>query len=149
MNEISEVYNYLIDLFDNNNLVNTISIVPTIEMDNNKENIYPLVNIDYKGQKPDEQVLILDFEITIVQQRNTGVIKTDSKLLDNTNYIDNLNETNAIAMRFINVIESQNNSFNIELDSLTKLTPLKLWRNSLDGHQFTISVSIPNKGQSC
>ena len=39
MNEITKVYDYVINLFNSNELVNTISIVPTIEIDNNKENI--------------------------------------------------------------------------------------------------------------
>jgi hypothetical protein len=47
MNEIQIVYDWLIDHFSTNELVNTVSIVPTIELDQNKENIYPLVNIDY------------------------------------------------------------------------------------------------------
>jgi hypothetical protein len=34
-----------------NELVNTVSIVPTIELDQNKENIYPLVNIDFINKK--------------------------------------------------------------------------------------------------
>ena len=46
MNEISILNNWIISEFDKNNLVNTISIVPTIQMDANKENVYPLVNID-------------------------------------------------------------------------------------------------------
>ena len=150
MNEISKIYDYVIELFNSNNLVNTISIVPTIEMDNNKENIYQLVNVDLTNTTIDEQIVIADFEITIVQQRNTTSIKTDSKLLNDTNYLDNINETHATAERFINVIQHQNNSLNIELSSITKLRPLKNWsRNSLDGFQFNVSLSIPNEGTSC
>lgn len=150
MNEITKVYDYIINLFNSNELVNTISIVPTIEMDNNKENIYPLVNADLTATAIEDNIIICDFEITIVQQRNSTTIKTDSKLLNDTNYLDNINETHSIATRFINVVSEQNNDDNIELDSLTKLRPLKNWgRNSLDGFQFNVSLSIPNSGKSC
>lgn len=150
MNEITKVYDYVINLFDSNELVNTISIVPTIEMDNNKENIYPLVNADLTATAIEDNIIICDFEITIVQQRNTTNNKTDSKLLNDTNYLDNMNETHSITTRFINVVSEQNNNDNIELDSITKLRPLKNWgRNSLDGFQFNVSLSIPNSGKSC
>lgn len=150
MNEISKIYDYVINLFDANEMVNTISIVPTIEIDNNKENIYPLVNADLTNTTIDESIIVVDFEITIVQQRNTSNLKTDSKLLNDTNYIDNMNETHSIATRFINVIEDRDNTDNIELVSLTKLKPLKNWsRNNLDGFQFNVSLSIPNSGKSC
>jgi hypothetical protein len=150
MNEITKVYDYVINLFNLNELVDTISIVPTIEMDNNKENIYPLVNADLTATAIEDNIIICDFEITIVQQRNTTTIKTDSKLLNDTNYLDNMNETHSIASRFINVVSEQNNDDNIELDSISKLKPLKNWsRNSLDGFQFNVSLSIPNSGKSC
>jgi hypothetical protein len=42
MNEIQ--IRRLIDHFTTNELVNTVSIVPTIELDQNKENIYPLAS---------------------------------------------------------------------------------------------------------
>jgi hypothetical protein len=119
-------------------------------MDNNKENIYPLVNADLTATAIEDNIIICDFEITIVQQRNTTNNKTDSKLLNDTNYLDNMNETHSITTRFINVVSEQNNNDNIELDSITKLRPLKNWgRNSLDGFQFNVSLSIPNSGKSC
>ena len=46
MNELQLLNDYIINHFENENLVSTISIVPTINIDANKENIYPLVNID-------------------------------------------------------------------------------------------------------
>jgi len=150
MNEISLINDYIISLFEGNNLVNTISIVNTIYIDGNKENIYPLVNIDFKNSSIEEQIVIGSFEITVVQQRDIRPIKTDSKLLNDTNYLDNINETHSIAQRFINQLTKQNNDLNIEIQSLTTLRALKEWsRENLDGFQFTIDLSIPNLGRSC
>ena len=149
-NEISKLNKYIEDHFNSNNLVNTISVVPSLELDLNKENIYPLVNVDMINSSVEEQVIIIVFTITIIQQRDKRPTKTDSKLLADTNYLDNINETHSIAQRFINVLTMQNNDERIEIDSLSTLKILKDWRGGgVDGVQFTINLSIPNKGISC
>lgn len=150
MNESSLIYAFIIGQFQSNDLVNTISIVPFAEIDTNKENIYPLVNIDLIDIETESDYLTYNFNITVIQQRDIKPIKIDSKLLENINYIDNLNETVSIANRFINVIEKQNNDSNIELQSLSRLRVLKEWgRGICDGVRFDISLSIPNMGTSC
>lgn len=150
MNELTIINNFIIDSFDVNNLVNTISIVPTIAMDINQENIYPLVNIDLKNSDVNEQEVIGEFEITVVQQRDTRPIKLDNKLLSNTNYLDNVNETHSILQKFINKLLLQNNDENIEIVEQSTIRILKEWsRNNLDGVQVTMNLSIPNKGSSC
>jgi len=150
MNESSLIYDFIIAEFDANELVNTISIVPTAVIDTNKENIYPLVNIDLIDIETQTDYLIFNFTIIVIQQRDIKPIKLDSKLMTNTNYIDNINETVSIANRFINVVEKQNNDSNIELQSLSRLKVLKEWGTGIcDGVRFDISLSIPNMGTSC
>ncbi len=150
MNESSLIYNWIVEQFQTNELVNTISIVPTAVIDTNKENIYPLVNIDLIDIETQTDYLIFNFTIIVIQQRDIKPIKLDSKLMTNTNYIDNINETVSIANRFINVVEKQNNDSNIELQSLSRLKVLKEWGTGIcDGVRFDISLSIPNMGTSC
>jgi len=150
MNELTLINNWIISHFQSNNIVNTISIVPTQEIDGNKENIYPLINIDLKQSDVNGDIVIVSFEITAVQQRDIKPVVTDSKLLNDTNYLDNLNETHSICQRFINVLQNQNNDFNIEIETITKLRKLNNWsRAGLDGFVFTIDLSIPNLGRSC
>lgn len=149
MNELSLVNAFVINEFQSNNLVNTMSTVTTDEIDLNKQNIYPLVNLDLEGSEIEDDSIIVSYKITIVQARDVVPRKTDSKLLGDTNFIDNLNETHSIAQRFINVLTRQNNDANIEIDTLGELTILKDWRSGLDGVQFDIDLSIPNIGTSC
>lgn len=150
MNELSILLNFIIARFQNDSLVNSISIVPTLEIDNNKENIYPLVNIDLRESEVQDDVLECSFKITVVQQRNSSPIVEDSKLLDNTNFIDNMNETHSICQKFINYLTRQNNTQNIEIGNVTKMKALKLTGMSgLDGWQFDIDLHIPNIGSSC
>ena len=118
MNHLSQIVDFLIAQFQANNLVNTISFVPTRTMDNDKQNIYPLVNIDYlqSDEIGDEtSYIIARFQISCVMQRDIRAVKLDSKLRMDTNYIDNLNETHAILLRFLNVFRSQNLKNNIDL----------------------------------
>ena len=150
MNESSLIYDFIIAEFQDNDLVNTISIVPFAEIDINKENIYPLVNIDLIDIETETDYLTYNFNITVIQQRDIKPVKIDSKLLNNTNYIDNINETVSISNRLINVIEKQNNDSSIELQNLSRLRVLKEWgRGICDGVRFDISLSIPNMGTSC
>lgn len=150
MNELQIMYDWLINHFKSNELVNTISILPTLELDQNKENIYPLVNVDLLNKDTDEQAIYATFKITVIQQRDIIPTKTDNKLLTDVNYLDNVNETANICTRFFNVLTGQNNALNIEMESKTIEKPLRKWGiNLCDGFQFEVTLSIPNKGTSC
>lgn len=149
MNELSLINSFIIDEFNDNNLVNTITLVDSDSIDLNKENIYALVNIDFLTSNIQNDVIIATYKITIVQGRDIVPRKTDSKLLAGDNFLHNLNETHSIAQRFINVLTRQNNDANIEIQSSNDLDALKDWRGGLDGVQFDIDLSIPNIGTSC
>lgn len=146
MNEISLLNNFIIELFSQQPLVNTITIVPTIDMDGNKENIYPLVNIDLIETDIQTDAFVVSYTITVVQQREYTPKKTNNKLMDDTNYLDNLNETHSIAAKFINYLRWQNNDLVIVAESVTPLK--KIRKNSLDGVQFDIDLSIHNSGRA-
>lgn len=150
MNEITLLNEYIINHFENEDLVNTISIVPTMEIDINIENIYPLVNIDMTQSDIQEELITVSFIITAVQQRDTKPKELDNKLLNDSNYLDNMNETHSVIEKFMNVLLRQNNDSNIDIVSQSKVRFLKKWsRSSLDGCQITIDLSIPNIGSSC
>ena len=150
MNEISILTTFLQNLFADNDMVNTISNVPTLEIDSNKMNIYPLVNVDLKKTTIEDQAIYTTLLITIVQQRDKRPVRTSSKILDDSNYIDNINETHSIAVKAINYLVRQNNTDNIEIESYTDLTILKEWsKEGLDGVQFSIVLSMHNRGSSC
>ena len=72
MNEIQITYDWLINHFKDSDLVNTVSILPTSELDQNKENIYPLVNIDFLNKETDEQAINTTFKISIMSSIQEG-----------------------------------------------------------------------------
>ena len=150
MNELSLLTNFLISLFEGNDLVNTITAVQSKLMDNNKENIYCLVNIDYLESDILDDAIVARYLISVVQQRDIRPQKTDSKLQLDTNLIDNWNETHSVITRLLNQFRSNNYTNQIELFSKTTTTVLQDFnKNGLDGHQITIELSIPNLGSGC
>jgi hypothetical protein len=150
MNEIYIINNWLIKEFEKNILVNTISTLPTIQIDTNINNIYPLVNLDLLDTDITENTISANYRITIVQQRDTKPKVTDSKLLSDSNYIDNVSETHSIAHKLLNKLLRGYNDDGIEIISQSNLRQLKNWsRNTLDGVQFELELSIHNQGSIC
>lgn len=150
MNEMSTLINFLIERFQLDSLVHTVTMQSKHEIDTQKENIYGLVNIDFKEAEPLPDVVVGYFDISIFQQRNTTTKPTDSKLQFDTNMIDNLNETFAIGNKFIQYFEHQNNEHNIEIVSKSRFRVVKNRpANDLDGYEFSIAFSAPNKTNGC
>lgn len=146
MNELQLLNDYIINHFESDNLVNTITTVPTINIDANKENIYPLVNIDFIEKDTETDAIIGSYKLTVITQRDIQPKKTNSKLQTDTNYFDNLNETSAIITKFVNVLYRLHNDNNIEMQNKTTEKPLKNWgAGGCDGFQFEFDLSIHNK----
>ena len=66
-NELYTVTQFLIDEFNLNPIVNTISFEKTTEIDFNKENIYPLVNIDLVNADPIGDMLTFNYTVSILK----------------------------------------------------------------------------------
>ncbi len=133
----------------NDDLVKTVTLAKTIEIDHNQNNIYQLVNLDLTGSNVSEQAVTFTFQINALQQRDKPNTNFDSKLLVDTNYLSNLNETHFVLNRFLNVLMKQENSEIYVLNN-SELRPLRNFsRQDLDGWQFTITFQLPNTVPSC
>ena len=145
MTELSTVSIFLIEKFKSQPLVNTITFEKTGEIDTNKNNIYPLVNIDIVDSDPIGNILTFNYNITILQQRDIDNEINNDKILDKDNMIDNLNECYAIATRCINNIDHNENDYDIEISRRSNISLLKDYATQkLDGVRFNISLSIKN-----
>lgn len=145
MTELSTVSIFLIDKFKSQPLVNTITFEKTNEVDVNKNNIYPLVNIDIVDSDPIGNILTFNYNITILQQRDIDNEINNDKILDKDNMIDNLNECYAIATRCINNIDHNENDYDIEISRRSNISLLKDYTTQkLDGVRFNLSLSIKN-----
>ena len=145
MTELSTVSIFLIEKFKSQPLVNTITFEKTNEVDVNKNNIYPLVNIDIVDSDPIGNILTFNYNITILQQRDIDNEINNDKILNKDNMIDNLNECYAIATRCINNIDHNENDYDIEISRRSNISLLKDYATQkLDGVRFNISLSIKN-----
>mgnify|MGYP003610391884 CR=1 FL=1 len=145
----SKVTNYIINRFQQDEMVNTISLSAIDLIDTKKENIYPLVAISFNGSVVDEEqsLIIYDYTITVLQQRDNRKVEKHSKLMEDENWIDNLNECESICVNFINYVKRMELD-NINIDSVSiELTPLSGYGGAnLDGYSFDVGFNIPNTG---
>lgn len=145
----SKVTNYIINRFQQDEMVNTISLSAIDLIDTKKENIYPLVAISFNEAVVDEEqsLIIYDYTITVLQQRDNRKVEKHSKLMEDENWIDNLNECESICVNFINYVKRIELD-NINIDSVSiELTPLSGYGGSnLDGYSFDVGFNIPNTG---
>lgn len=146
---LNKVYNYIIARFQEDEMVNTITFNDTFVVDTQKENIYPIVaiNLQSVGEDIQNSLNLYSFRIICLQKRNVQRALTPSKLMDDTNLIDNLAETENILQRFTNYISRLEIEDKINIQEKSNLTPLYNYAGSgLDGFQTTITLSYPNNG---
>lgn len=149
MNELQTIFDYVLDHFQNNDLVNTVTDYDTDLIDTNKDTVYPVVNVDYTGSNIVPDQITAKFTISVLDQNDIYQTTTDSKLKADTNYFDIINETFSICQTFINSWR-QYNADGLEMESVTEITPIKgEYLNGLSGHEFEIVITSPNKGSSC
>lgn len=143
----STVTNYIINRFQSDGMVNTISLSDKTIVDTKKENIYPLVSISFNEKDLSvDDTATYDYTITVLQQRDSRKVEKPSKLMSDENWIDNLNECDSICTNFINYIRRMELD-NINIESLSVLEPLSGYGGAdLDGFRFEITLSIPNTG---
>lgn len=146
---LNKVYNYIIARFQADEMVNTITFNDTFVVDTQKENIYPIVAINLQSISEDtaQSLNLYTFRIYCLQKRDVQRIMTPSKLMEDTNLIDNLAETENILQRFNNYISRLEIEENINVYEKSQLTPLYNYAGSgLDGFNITITLSYPNNG---
>lgn len=148
MSEISKTSYFVVETLKTNPLVNTITFEKTAEMDWNKQNIYPLVNIDVISSNPTDENVEVTFILTAVQERDVDNEMEADKLFG-SNLIDNLNETHQILNKLLRVILNNHNDDDIDVVQYTNIRFLKNFRGALDGSQMDVVLTIPNSGGGC
>ena len=145
-NKISQLLTHIVSIYDDMPLVNTIVFKDDDVLDVEKENVYPLVSIQLLPSPApfdDRREYSLRFEI--LNQRDERKIATPSKLMSDTNYIDNVGICDSIANNFVMEILKTHNDFDINIidDGVTEFEPIRKYeRNCLDGVRFEVTFSI-------
>jgi hypothetical protein len=144
---ISKITNYIINLFQMDKLVNTIALNDREIIDTKKESIYPLVTIIFKGTSNSDEYLNYDYTIYVLQQRDSNRKIKPSKLMEETNYLDNLNECEDICNNFINFVRRFELDLPINIENEINLDPIFEYGGAnLDGFAFDLRVQMPNTG---
>ncbi len=150
---LSDITNYIVNRFQQDEMVNTIALADNNIIDTKKETIYPLVTISFNGTELDEDqsfntsIKKYDFTISVLQQRDASRKVTPSKLMAETNWIDNMNECDSICTNFINYVRRMEIDFPIEWADVSTLEPLNRYGGAdLDGFRFDVTFSTPNTG---
>lgn len=143
-NQVSEVLRYVIDVFDSMPLVNTIVFKDDDVVDVEKENIYPLVSINLlESPAPEQYEKQVTLGIEVYNQRDDRKVATPSKLMSDTNYIDNIGICDTIANNFLLEVLKSHNEFDINVveDATSNFKYIrKDERNALDGVKFEVTL---------
>ena len=145
-NKQSILLNFIVETFNQNPLVNTIVFKDDDVLDVEKENVYPLVSIQLLTSPApfdDHREYSLRFEI--FNQRDDRKVATPSKLMSDTNYIDNVGICDSIANNFVMEILKTHNDLDINIidDGVSEFEPIrKDERNMLDGVRFEVTFSM-------
>lgn len=144
-NKQSILLNHIVSIFDAMPLVNTIVFKDDDVLDVEKENVYPLVSIQLLTSPApfdDHREYSLRFEI--LNQRDDRKVATPSKLMSDTNYIDNIGICDSIANNFVMEVLKTHNDLDINIidDGVSEFEPIrKDERNMLDGVRFEVTFS--------
>ena len=125
-------------------LVNTISFKDDDVVDVEKENVFPLVSIELLTS-PAPKLYLREFTLgfKVFNQRDDAKIATPSKLMTDTNYIDNVGICDSIANNFLLEIDKSHNIWNIRTEEISEFQHIrKDERNKLDGVKFEVVFSM-------
>jgi hypothetical protein len=149
-NQVSSLLNFIVDTLDKNPLVNTIIFKDSDVYDVEKENVYPLVSIQLlNAPAPTENLREFKLSFEVLNQRDDIKKANTSKLMLDTNYIDNIGICDSIANDFILEIIKSHNDLNITIveGGVSEFETIRRdERNCLDGIYFELNLSTYQNG---
>jgi len=144
---INAITLYVIERFKSDEMVNTITLNDRSIVDTKKENIYTLVAINFIDKVDTNDLYNYNFTIHVLQQRDSNRKLKPSKLMEDSNYIDNLADTESICNKFINYIRRMEIDLPLTIENLSSIRSLSEYGvANLDGFVFDITLGLPNTG---
>ena len=145
-NKISQLLTHIVSIYDAMPLVNTIIFKDDDVLDVEKENVYPLVSIVLlSSPAPFDEHREYSLRFEILNQRDDKKVATPSKLMSDTNYIDNVGVCDSIGNDFVLEVLKTHNDLDINIidDGVSEFEPIrKDERNCLDGVRFEVTFSM-------
>lgn len=145
MNQYTQLFYYLKELLEQDDLVNTITQGNFAELDIEKANIFPLVHMDIISATLDNNVITFSVQIASLNQRDkVNEIKED-KFWKQDNEVDNFNETLAILNRLWLKLYTDLEQRDITASLNVPLSKIDFeYTNTLDGWLLDFDIQVPN-----
>lgn len=146
MNQYSQTLNYIKGLGEADLFINTITQGLTSDMDLDKGNIMPILNVDIlQGGFTNGNTITFDIELSCLDIRDNNKETRTDKFWLQDNEVDNLNtmlaSLNTMWFKMLQDFEEQN----IRVDETATLISIKEWgKNLLDGWAMTFTIELPN-----
>ena len=131
------------DFLESDPLVTTIVNIDTEDFDDEKQNIYPIVDVQCEDAPLSLSSIDFTFQITALDIRDISKKTSTSKWVGNDNKHDNLNTTLAIVNRLYKSIKKMGEEFTIVNDPVAVPIVYKN-KNLLDGFQISLVIRTPN-----
>lgn len=145
-NKISQLLTHIVSIYDAMPLVNSIVFKDDDVLDVEKENVYPLVSIQFlTSPAPFDEHREYSLRFEVLNQRDDKKVATPSKLMSDINYIDNIGICDSIANNFVLEVLKTHNDLDINIidDGVSEFEPIrKDERNCLDGVRFEVTFSM-------
>jgi hypothetical protein len=138
----SKIISYLVQVLQANSLVNTISLRDDDVIDTEKSNVYPLVAMRLLTSTKEENRVLTKISFQIRILRDFIPKSQPSKLMTDTNYIDNIAICDSIGNDLILHFLKVDNDFNIFIDTYTDFE----YTTNLDGVNFTVDFVTAQNG---
>ena len=146
LNHYTELLRYVKSISDTDPFVNTTTQGITEDIDLDKANIFPILNVEvFDGGFPTNGVSFT-LELTCLDIRdNNKEINTDKFWLQD-NKVDNFNTTFAVLNRMVGKMKRDFEDRDIEIEIPDSVGKLEEWgKNTLDGWVLSTTVTMPNK----
>lgn len=146
MNQYTQILYYLKELAERDGFVNTVKQGEISELDIEKTNIYPLVNIAVTGGGfTNGSTILFNIDLRCLTIRDINKEVVNDKFWKNDNEVDNLNETLAVLNRMWTTMYRDFDENNITASENPTLEPLIYdEKNILDGWVLTFTIEVPN-----
>lgn len=146
MNQYTQILYYLKELAERDGFVNTVKQGEISELDIEKTNIFPLVNIAVTGGGfTNGQTITFNIDLRCLTIRDINKEVVNDKFWKNDNEVDNMNETLAVLNRMWTTMYRDFDENNITSSENPSLEPIIYdEKNILDGWVLTFTIEVPN-----
>jgi len=144
-NHYSELLRFIKSKVDADGYVNTITQGIEADIDLDKGNIMPILNVEIFDAGLPNNGVSFTVELTCLDIRDLNKEINTDKFLLNDNKIDNLTETFAALNRIASKMQKDFDGTDIVMDIPSAIEKLENWGlNDLDGWTLTATITMPN-----